>query len=121
MPISQPAGKGRTKDPIMRPLILTVKDVRQLEKKATELFGIPSLLLMDAAGRGLASQLKVILDKSPKWLDVVFLCGGGNNGGDGFAAIRHLQPQGTNLSVYLTCPETSIRGDAAINYRMIRA
>lgn len=58
--------------------------------------GYPSLLLMDAAGRGVAQALL----RSYPDRRVVVLCGKGNNGGDGLAAARWLKVWGCEVEVY---------------------
>ncbi len=104
----------------MKLITLPVKDVREMERRATSEFGIPSLLLMENAGRGLFETLKVLfLDRNPKWFDVIVLCGGGMNGGDGFVTARHLAHQHFNASVFLTTNPKELKGDAATNYRII--
>lgn len=58
-----------------------------LDKLAIEQLGIPELLLMDAAGRNVAVEIVGTLSQKHR---VIFWCGTGNNGGDGFAAARYL-------------------------------
>ena len=67
-------------------LILTPRQMRALEARAFEL-GLPSLLLMENAARAAAEALKDILGGAAG-RDVLFLIGGGNNGGDGLAMAR---------------------------------
>jgi NAD(P)H-hydrate epimerase len=54
---------------------------------------------------------------------VVVICGKGNNGGDGMAIARQLwmRFRPAALDVVLAWPETELRGDAAVNYRMLVA
>jgi NAD(P)H-hydrate epimerase len=52
---------------------------------------------------------------------VLILCGGGNNGGDGFAAARHLHNQGVACTLVLLRPVESYRGDAATNLKICQA
>jgi NAD(P)H-hydrate epimerase len=44
------------------------------------------------------------------------ICGGGNNGGDGFVIARILHNQGRDVEVYLTAGPGKLKGDAKINY-----
>jgi NAD(P)H-hydrate epimerase len=66
---------------------LTRDEVREIDRRSTEEFGVPGHVLMENAGRGCAELLmRLNPDKKP----VLVLCGPGNNGGDGFVIARHL-------------------------------
>ncbi|CAA9587393.1 MAG: NAD(P)H-hydrate epimerase / ADP-dependent (S)-NAD(P)H-hydrate dehydratase [uncultured Truepera sp.] len=68
--------------------LFTAPQMRAADAAATEA-GIPLLLLMEVAGRAVAeAALRHFPDP-----DVLVLCGGGNNGGDGYVAARHLLGQ----------------------------
>ena len=71
--------------------------------------GIPGMILMENAGRGVADAI------SRRWppRPLVVLCGPGNNGGDGFVAARVLAERGWPVRVALLGPGTALRGDAA--------
>ena len=76
---------------------------KQLQKKdrlATTKYGIPSIILMENAGRAAANEaIKLIRKKIAK---ITVICGKGNNGGDGFVMSRHLHNQGHMVSaIYL--------------------
>ena len=67
-------------------------DAREFDRRATEDYGIPSVVLMENAGRGasdwiLAHAEELGLGEASR---VVVFCGPGNNGGDGFVLARHL-------------------------------
>lgn len=74
--------------------------------------GVDISQLMEKAGDGIARQ---IIQKYGKTKSIAFLCGLGNNGGDGVAAARHLILQGYKgqVSVYLVGKSPSIRTPAA--------
>ena len=68
-------------------LHLTRDEVRELDRRAIEGFGVPGIVLMENAGRGCA---ELLMRLNPEKKPVVILCGPGNNGGDGFVIARHL-------------------------------
>lgn len=72
--------------------------------------GIPSLSLMDNAGRFVAREARALLGAGRR---VVILCGPGNNGGDGFVAARYLLEGGAEVRVALLVPSAALKGDAA--------
>src|SRR5258706_15782727 len=66
--------------------ILTVAEMVQTDRLAVEA-GVPSLTLMDNAGRAIADEVEAHYLAAA----IVVMSGPGNNGGDGFAAARHLR------------------------------
>jgi hydroxyethylthiazole kinase-like uncharacterized protein yjeF len=72
--------------------------------------GIPGIDLMEAAGRAVAGAA---LDMSHGG-SILVVCGGGNNGGDGFVAARHLAAAGRHVTVALWGDPDRLRGDAAL-------
>lgn len=82
------------------PRALTREEIRELDRKAIEEYGIPGVVLMENAGRRVAEEAMKML-KSPRDSRVAVLCGKGNNGGDGFVAARHLYNQGVKVDAYL--------------------
>jgi NAD(P)H-hydrate epimerase len=54
-----------------------------------EYLGIPKIILMENAGKSIADEVVNYLDENKKNKIYIF-CGLGNNGGDGFVAVRHL-------------------------------
>jgi NAD(P)H-hydrate epimerase len=89
--------------------------MRAADAAATSVLGVPSLILMENAGRGIAGIVRRALRGDEADGDVAIVCGAGNNGGDGFVAARHLARAGVVVRVALTAPAASTRGDAALN------
>jgi NAD(P)H-hydrate epimerase len=52
---------------------------------------------------------------------VLFLCGGGNNGGDGLAIARHLHNRGHETRILLTADPAKYAGEAKINWDICQA
>ena len=81
--------------------------------------GIPSLVLMENAGRSVADAVKALL-KSKKKASVCILCGMGNNAGDGFVVARHLWNSGIGVQVFLIGQGDKLKRDAATNYQILK-
>jgi NAD(P)H-hydrate epimerase len=90
--------------------ILTGEQMRAADRYAIEELGIPSLELMEAAGKGVAEALL------PTDRPVVVLCGKGNNGGDGLVIARHLARAGVEVSAIVLAVPLELSPDAAANY-----
>lgn len=96
---------------------LSRDEVRDIDRRAIDEFGLPGVVLMENAGRGTA-ELLVTLGIGGS---VVVCAGKGNNGGDGFVLARHLENRGYPVKVLLFCKPEELTGDAAINFRVIEA
>jgi ADP-dependent NAD(P)H-hydrate dehydratase / NAD(P)H-hydrate epimerase len=100
------------------PPLLTAAEMRAADAAAISGLGLPSLILMENAGRGLAGIIRREVDAGDgarRDGDVAIVCGAGNNGGDGLVAARHLARAGVPVHVVLTAPPDAARGDAALN------
>src|SRR6266850_5394121 len=94
----------------------SVEEIQTLDKLAIEEIGIPSLCLMENAGRAVAEEVVGEL-KAKKSPSVCILCGVGNNGGDGFVAARHMRNRGITVKVFLIGEENSLKPDPALHYQ----
>lgn len=79
---------------------LTVPSVRELDRRATEEYGIPGLILMENAARNLREHALEML-RGTRSAETLVLCGPGNNGGDGLALARHLSLFGVPVAIVL--------------------
>jgi hydroxyethylthiazole kinase-like uncharacterized protein yjeF len=96
----------------------TSEEMAALDRRAQEEFGIPTLLLMDAAGRGVLAAARRLVDgTSPR---VVIVAGKGNNGGDGLVAARLMLAEGWRVTVLLVARDAEVSSDAAVNLRAAR-
>ena len=93
--------------------VITAAKARELDAKARNKYGIPTLLLMENAGRAVAEEaLRIIARRKGR---VAIFCGKGNNGGDGFCAARHLLTAGVNPDIFLIGKVCGLKGEAAVN------
>src|SRR5438445_1335741 len=94
---------------------LTRAEVREVDRRAIDEYGMSGLVLMENAGRGCADVLCQIGCRGP----VAVVCGKGNNAGDGFVIARHLDLRGVPVRVVLLGAPAELRGDAAANYTVL--
>ena len=95
---------------------LTRQQVRRIDELAVEIYGMPTIVLMENAGRNAAEF--ILLQCSDCLQQVVLLVGPGNNGGDGLVVARHLHNQDVDVLLLLCCDPQRLRGDAATNYQI---
>jgi NAD(P)H-hydrate epimerase len=96
-------------------MFLTRDQVRAVDRRAIEEFGVPGLILMENAGRGSAELLLRLGAHGP----IMICCGKGNNGGDGFVIARHLDNASIPIKVLLFAKPADLTGDAAVNYHIL--
>ena len=101
-------------------LILSRKQVREVDRRAIAEYGMSGLVLMENAGRGATDVLCGLLRQDGRASGpVVLVCGKGNNGGDGFVMARHLDLRGVPVRVFLLADPKELTGDAAVNFAII--
>jgi NAD(P)H-hydrate epimerase len=93
-------------------LYLSRAQVREIDRRATAEYGIPSIVLMENAGRGCA---ELMMRLNPEKTPVLIFCGPGNNGGDGYVIARHLDNHGWPVFILQNEGVGPSASDAAIN------
>ena len=93
-----------------------VRVVREIDRRAIALYGIPGAVLMENAGRALADAVATFPGRR-----VLVLAGPGNNGGDGLVAARTLAGRGFSVRILLIRAPETFRGDAAVHWRPVQA
>jgi ADP-dependent NAD(P)H-hydrate dehydratase / NAD(P)H-hydrate epimerase len=94
----------------LRP-VLTADEMRAIDAWAIQERRVPSLNLMEAAGRAVA-EAAAELGGSGR---AVIVCGKGNNGGDGLVAARALAELGFETEALLLAQPGDLSGDAKVN------
>jgi len=89
--------------------IWSTDGVRRIDRAAIEA-GIPGYTLMQRAAR---AALELALARYPEARRWAIVCGGGNNGGDGYALARLAAGQGIRARAVSLVPTESLEGDAA--------
>jgi len=98
--------------------VLNAAQMREADRRTIEDIGIPSLVLMENAGRQVVAAMEAVhADLADR--HVAVLCGRGNNGGDGFVVARTLEQRGVDVSVFLIGVVADVRGDARTNLEIL--
>lgn len=103
-------------EPWLEPLY-DADGMRAVDRWAIEDQGVPSLELMEAAGRAVAEAVGELAPEGP----VRVVCGKGNNAGDGLVAARYLREAGFEVEALLLWPAAELSGDAATNLERFAA
>jgi NAD(P)H-hydrate epimerase len=96
-------------------VILNRQQLREIDERATREYGIPSIILMENAGRSIAEYLLSMSIQG----QIVICCGKGNNAGDGFVVARHLDNHGVAVKVLIFTDPDQLVGDAKVNFEII--
>jgi len=97
---------------------LTRAQVREVDRLAIEELGMPGMLLMENAGLGAAHHVGEVAGE--RGARVAVLCGGGNNGGDGYVIARHLANAAFDVLVCECVEPGLLAGDAGLNREIVR-
>lgn len=97
----------------------SAREIQKLDEIAVQKIGIPSIALMENAGRSVAQEVLRHLKRfSQKHVSII--CGLGNNGGDGFVCARHLINHNVRIKIFLIGNPDHLKNDAALNYKILR-
>src|SRR5437763_16505908 len=98
--------------------VLNSAQMREADRRTTDDIGIPSLVLMENAGRQTVAAMEAMYGDLLE-RQVAILCGRGNNGGDGFVVARTLAQRNVDVSVFLIGRVSDVRGDARTNLEIL--
>ena len=98
--------------------VLTAAQMREADRITIQELGIPSLVLMENAGRQVVAAIEAVFpDLTTR--RVAVLAGRGNNGGDGFVIARTLLERVVEVPVFVIGPLAEVRGDARHNLEVL--
>jgi NAD(P)H-hydrate epimerase len=95
--------------------IITPQQMGTLDNRTIEEVGLPGIVLMELAARGVMQDVEQLLGGRLAGARVLVVCGGGNNGGDGFAVARRLLNAGAEVRAALVADREKVEGDARTN------
>jgi NAD(P)H-hydrate epimerase len=100
--------------------IISVAQMREIDRLTTERYGVASLTLMENAASATAKLVIEILSGDISGRSILVFCAKGNNGGDGAAASRLLATAGACVDVVLIGNIDETTGDARTNFERLR-
>ena len=98
--------------------VLTTEQMREADRRTIEDIGLPSIVLMENAGRQTVAAMEAAFETLGT-SRVAVLCGRGNNGGDGFVVARTLVQRGIEAVVFLLGSVADVKGDARTNLEVL--
>lgn len=97
--------------------VLSRAQMRAFDAHAIASCQVPSLILMENAGRGATDVLeRELFDGRARGRRAVVVCGTGNNGGDGFVVARHLRARGATVEAWLVGDAAKMTADCKANH-----
>ena len=92
--------------------------MRDIELRAMRDFGVSELIMMENAGRSVADAVEALFREKdiPKGKKICIFCGGGNNGGDGMVAARHLHNRNYEPEIILLKSPEILRDISLANF-----
>nr|WP_320146279.1 NAD(P)H-hydrate dehydratase [uncultured Anaeromusa sp.] len=99
--------------------VATAAQMRACDQITIEKYGFPGQMLMEHAGAAVTRHMEQALS-GLAGKKLLFFCGKGNNGGDGFVAARHALCQNAKVKVFLAASEEAIAGDARFHLDLLR-
>lgn len=102
----------------MIPLYLT-KHVREVDGYAINKIGMPGIILMENAALSIYNSVLENYQGTNIFTKIGFVCGKGNNGGDGFAVARHFANNGFEIYVVYLGSENEMSEDCITNFRIL--
>ncbi len=99
--------------------LATAAEMRALDRRAIDDYGLPGVVLMENAGRAAFAAIR-------RWRgrlagqSALVLVGPGNNGGDGLVIARYLSQAGCRVEIVLLARPADLRGETASNWLIVK-
>ena len=91
--------------------LYSVAQVRAFDAHAIDVLGVPGITLMEQAG---VAALRVLRERWPAARRIAIVCGGGNNGGDGYILGALARAAGLEVTLLALVDPAQLRGDARL-------
>lgn len=101
--------------------LVTAAEMGNLDRMTAEQYHLSTLILMENAGLAVVNAIRREIGPDLAGKRILIFAGKGNNGGDGLVVARHLINAGADVKVFLLARPEDLRGDAEVNYRVLRA
>ena len=89
--------------------LYSVAQVRAFDAHAIKVMGVPGYTLMQRAAE---SALNALRSRWPTAMHIAIVCGGGNNGGDGYVLGRYARAAGLEVSLFAAVDPALLQGNA---------
>ncbi|MBQ0104681.1 MAG: NAD(P)H-hydrate dehydratase, partial [Armatimonadetes bacterium] len=99
-------------------ILVTGENIKTIDNICLNKYNIPTLLLMENAGRSIYEHIAENTDKNKK---IAVICGKGNNGGDGLVAARHFLNNNFKVSVFYAGSPKNSSSDVQTNFLILQA
>lgn len=96
---------------------VTAAEMQEIDRRAIQEYGIPSVVLMENAGIVCAGE--ILRQLPPDRKRVAIFCGKGNNGGDGFVIARQLTNKDCDVHVFYFEKPEKLKPDPKTNFQIL--
>ncbi len=98
--------------------IATVEEMQNMDRHASQEYGIREELLMENAGAAVYQVIKQKIGVKNKHF--LIFCGTGNNGGDGLVVARKLYSNGAHIHLFILSNPKKYKGASLKNWQIIQ-
>lgn len=99
-------------------LIYQTEQIREFERLAEERFAVSAQIMMQRAGK---AAFDLLMKRWPQAAKIVVVCGGGNNGGDGYVLALLAHKHGLNVTICQVGDRTQLKDNAKQAYELCQA
>lgn len=99
--------------------VSTAEEMRRIDRRVQEEYGLPELVLMENAGSHVAEAVEALAGGRAEGKRVCLIAGSGNNGGDAFSAARYLVNRGARVQVFLAGEKGHLKESPAVMFQAL--